>query len=105
MGRSRSKQISPLEMSIHVTLAEYLRRLELQELDKPPALRRAVPTITQLSEAVGISRIAMSNIANDNMKLLNLKILSAVLSELRRWGFDTELTDILTAYPTELAKA
>ena len=90
-------------MSVHVILGEYLRRLELEELGKPPAQRRTIPTITELAAVVGISRVAMSNLANDNMKLVNLKTLAAVLTELRRRNFDTELSDLLAAHPRETA--
>ena len=88
-------------MAVHVTLGDYLRRLELTELNKPKAHQRDIPTITDLADAVGISRVAMSNLANDNMKLVNLRTLSAVLSELRRRGFDTELGDLMAAHPAE----
>ncbi|MDQ4079022.1 MAG: helix-turn-helix transcriptional regulator [Chloroflexota bacterium] len=87
------------EVSIHVALADYLRKLELSELDKPRGQRRTVPTITELAEAAGISRVAMSNLANDNLQSVNLKTLSVALNELRRRGFDAQLTDLLTTYP------
>ncbi len=87
----------------YVLLGRYLRKLELSELDKPPSQRREVPTITELAEAAGISRVAMSNLANDNLQSVNLRTLSAVLNELRLRGFKTELTDLLATYPLEAA--
>jgi DNA-binding Xre family transcriptional regulator len=91
---------------VHVTLASYLQELAGVEGRKPAHQRRSVPTITELADTIGISRVALSNLANDNKKLLNAETLGAVLTELRRRGFKTELSDILTAYaePTETSK-
>jgi hypothetical protein len=92
------------EVSIRVTIRDYLDMLEGLEAQNPPHKRRPIPTITDLADAVNTSRVALSNIANSNVKLLNLRILAAVLSELRRRGFKTKLSDLLTAYPLEDAE-
>lgn len=90
---------------IVVTLRECLTRLEAEESAKPPGQRRHVPTIPELARRVGVSRATLYNLAGGYVEAVNLKTLSAVLSELRRDGFDVKLTDLLTVYPAELVTA
>ena len=47
----------------------------------------------------GVSRATMSRLVNHETKRLDLKMLWDVLAELRRRGFDTQLSDLLAASP------
>lgn len=81
-------------MRVHVTLKDLLLRLELEERQKPAKERRAIPTITELAAAAGVSRIAMSNLVNDNRQRIDLVMLEGALKELTRRGFDVEADDL-----------
>ena len=89
-------------MRVVVTLKEHLTNLESAENRKPPALRRHVPTIGELAKATSLTRQGLYRFADSDAKMVNLSVLSAVISELRRLGFSTELTDILTPYPGDI---
>ena len=93
------------EMVIRVVLNEYLKQLNGIEAGKLPSQRRYVPTLTELAKMTGVHRVTLTNLANNKIKLINLATLSAVLTELRRHGFDTTLPDLLTAYPVEEVEA
>jgi DNA-binding Xre family transcriptional regulator len=83
-----------LGMEIHVTLKDCLRRLELIELGKPAHERRPVPNVTELADAAGVSRNAMSNLVNNNRQRIDLSILEGVVQELRRRGFEVDVADL-----------
>lgn len=79
-----------------VNIRGYLDHLQAKEDSRPANERRPVPTISHLAEVAGMSRQAMSNLANGRTRLVNLDALAAVIIELRRWGFtDTDLHHIL----------
>ena len=90
-----------IDVSIKVTLQDHLKRLEVAELSKLPNNRKKIPSLPDLAEAVGVTRQAMHNLATNRVTLVNLTILSAVLSELRRQGFPTDVSDVLVAYPAD----
>jgi DNA-binding Xre family transcriptional regulator len=90
-----------VDVSVQITLEDHLKRLEVAELAKLPNERRRVPTVPELADAAGITRQAMHKFATNRVKLVNLEVLSAVLSELRRRGFPADVSDILTAYPAD----
>jgi transcriptional regulator with XRE-family HTH domain len=79
-----------------VDIRGYLDQLQSAEETKPANERKPVPTISHLAEVAGMSRQAMSNLANGRTRLVNLDVLAAVIIELRRWGFtETDLRHIL----------
>lgn len=88
-------------VSVQITLREHLAHLEASEASKWPNQRKEVPGIPDLAAAAGVSRQAMYNIASRQVKMINLEILSAIINELRRRGFATEVSDLLTAYPLD----
>jgi len=47
---------------MYITLKSYLGYLEARERSKPAGGRRAVPTIDELAEELGIHRVTLSNI-------------------------------------------
>lgn len=83
-------------MEIRVTLKEYLAHLEAEESKKPIYDRRRVPTLGLLADGLGVSRQHLYNIANNQYGQFKLDVLSDLIRELRRWGFNAELSDVLT---------
>jgi DNA-binding Xre family transcriptional regulator len=93
-------------VAIRVTLNEHLRHLAGIEAVKLPSQQRRVPTLTELAESIGVHRVTVTNLANNRARHLNLDTMNAVLNELRRRGFNSNLSDILQAYPvSEIASA
>ncbi len=82
-------------MRIRVILREYLLRLQVAEFDKPLDERRPIPTLTDIAREAGVTRAAMSYLANGKGKLVNLDNISRSIEFLRIKGFDTELADLL----------
>lgn len=88
-----SDETIPVELV--VTLGSYLSHLKSQELAKVESQRRSVPTIGELADAAGIHRVSMQNMVSGDMKRVNFETLSAVVNELRRRGFDPQVSDLL----------
>lgn len=83
-------------MAIIVTLNSYLDRLAEGESSKPKEDRRPIPSISELARIVQIDRTGLGRIANNQVGCINHKVLSLVISELRRRGFNTQLGDIMS---------
>lgn len=76
-----------------ITLKDYLSRLERQATRQENSPK--VPSLEELSNKVGIHPVTMSNIANNNIKLLNLATAGRIMYALRSYGFPTEIGDWL----------
>jgi transcriptional regulator with XRE-family HTH domain len=83
-----------------LTIGKCLAELEVQELGKLKKTRD-VPSIPDLARAAGVSRGTMYNLVKGNVKHVSLELLAAIINELRRRGFDVELSHLLTTYPAE----
>jgi hypothetical protein len=92
-----TREIEPV--AVIITLREHLAQLEAQEAQRPPKHRRHVPTLTELAEAINLSRQGMYNFASGDVKLVNRELLAAIINELRARGFATDVTDLLKAFP------
>ena len=84
------------KLVLKVTIKEYLKTLQEQEAGKPGWQRRTIPTISQLSEDLSISRDGLSRLFNNRRVRVNLQNLADIVAELRRYGFSTQLGDILS---------
>lgn len=104
MSTKTLKEQGEIDVSVQVTVDDYLKKLEVVELGKLPNERNPVPTIADLAEAAGMTRQAMHNFATNRVKLVNLEVLSIIISEIRRRGFPAEISDLLTAYPSSAVK-
>ncbi len=82
-----------------VTLKSYLDTLEELERLKPERDRRKVPTLTELAAAAGIHKGSMSRIVNGQVRYLSFEVGSAILDELNRRGFSSDITDIVSYHP------
>lgn len=54
-----------------------------------------VPSIKQLAESIGVSTTALSRIANNHVTCINRQTIAAVIHDLRRRGFDTQVADVV----------
>lgn len=91
-------------VAVIITLKEHLAQLEAEESRRPPRDRRQVPTLSELAEAVSISRQGMYNFASGDVRLVNRELLAAIINELRAKGFPTDVSDLLKAYPASTVK-
>jgi len=74
-------------------IKEYLERLRATGLLYPSG--RVVPSLSELAHASGITDQTISRYANNHMKRPDIDVLNALIAELRRRGFDTQLSDIV----------
>lgn len=91
-------------MTVVMSLKKHLADLEAAEYAKPPSQRRPVPTIPELAKAINLTRQGLHTFAKESSQLVNLKILSDVISALKEQGFPTEVADLLIAYPSDLVE-
>lgn len=89
-GRQRGQ-----EGVLYVKLGPYLETLENEERLRPEAMRREVPTMKELAQAAGITPVSLSRLVRGKIKSLNFDTGAAIIAELRRRGFDTDVDDIL----------
>lgn len=87
-----------------VVFGKYLKRLETAEQGKPLEQRRRVPTIEDLAPSVGLHPVTLRNIANNNIKKLDLVTAGKLISLMRRLGFDAVETDVICYIPESEAQ-
>ena len=80
---------------VQVVLKEYLMRLKVAQYDSPKSIRRQVPTLIDLAKAAGVTRQTMSRFVNNETLGINREILTSIILELRRYGFDPKVGDLL----------
>lgn len=85
--------------AVYVRLVPYLQELALIEQTKPLALQRPVPTLGELAKIAGLSKNAMSNLTTGKTRSLNLDLACTIIDEIRRRGFDMDLTDLVAYQP------
>ncbi len=84
---------------MRVVFNEYLKALESEERTKPIEQRRRVPTIEELAPAVGLHHVTLRNVANSNIKKLDLDTAGKLITLMRKLGFDTVETDVIRYKP------
>lgn len=87
------------ESFTYVKLDIYLQQLTKAELAKPIAERRDVPTMTQIAEGIGVNKNTISRMVRGKTKSMNLDTCTKIIDELRRYGFETQLTDVIDYQP------
>lgn len=85
--------------TMRVVFNEYLKALESEERTKPIEQRRRVPTIEELAPAVGLHHVTLRNVANSNIKKLDLDTAGKLITLMRKLGFDTVETDVIRYKP------
>lgn len=84
---------------MQVVFSKYLKALETAEQAKPLEQRRRVPTIEELAPVVGLHPVTLRNIANSNIKKLDLDTAGQLISLMRKIGFNTVETDVIRYVP------
>ena len=78
-----------------VVFGEYLKRLEAEEKAKPLAERRRIPTIEEIAKELDIHPVTLRNIANNNIKKLDLETAGKAITLMRHLGFPMRDTDFV----------
>lgn len=78
-----------------IVIKDYLKRLEYEELQRPAAERRRVPSLRELAEAVPLSRMAMYRLVGGQTKFINRDVIESVAKHLRSLGFEPKTTDLI----------
>ena len=99
---SQSTQIPKPPIVLKVSIREHLALLEVEGFKLPPAERREIPTMAELAAAAGMTTQGLYNISSPSIKKVNIAVLSTVINELRRRGFEVEVGDLLREYPAEI---
>jgi hypothetical protein len=96
-GGQRSSTAGSTEQrqEVVITLGEYLERLATQEDHKPARMRRPVPTITELADVACSYQSTVARFVRLGNKKRLFDLTTPILNELRRRGFDAELSDIV----------
>src|SRR5689334_23363675 len=87
--------------AMYITLKTYLERLETFERSRPKDQRRHIPSLRELAKDVGIHEVTLNNIANNNIRQLNLDTGAQIITAMRRRGFDIDVSDLLAYRPPE----
>lgn len=80
---------------MYITLSSYLQELRAKESSKPEEERLDVPMMKTLAEVAGVTPSTLSFIAKGRTKSFNLSTFASIIGEMRRRGFNTQITDIL----------
>lgn len=84
---------------MNVVFGKYLKALETAEQAKPLDQRRRVPSIEDLAPEVALHPVTLRNIANNNIKKLDLDTAGKLITLMRQLGFDTTETDVIRYVP------
>lgn len=82
-----------------VVFGKHLKQLAEAERAKPLDQRRRVPTIEELAPEVELHPVTLRNIANGNIKKLDLTTAGKLITIMRRLGFATSETDVIRYIP------
>lgn len=82
-------------MDIIITLKPYLAKLKIEQSVKPKQDKIKVPTLRALADSIEMNETHLSRIANNQVKDVRRKTFAKIIAELRRRGFDTDVSDIL----------
>lgn len=84
---------------MNVVFGKYLKALEAAEQAKPLDQRRRVPSIEELAPEVKLHPVTLRNIANGNIKKLDLDTAGNLITIMRQLGFDTVETNVVRYEP------
>lgn len=99
MTDERPKHTYKGDVMLYVTLSECLNKLRAQEGEKEYHERRQVPSLTEIADSIGMHRVTITNLANNNISNVSRKTMAAVVNELRRRGFVVNAGDVFTFFP------
>lgn len=87
---------------MYIRLKAYLSELAAAEEQKPRQLRRPVPTMKELAEAVDYDPQTMSRLATGKIKSLNFELGAKIIDEMRGRGFQMQVTDLIAYEPPDM---
>ncbi len=76
-------------MTMRIILKSYLHDLKSKEGGEK------VPTIRDLAKSIGMEENTLFNISNNRIKQLSLETSEKIISEMRRRGFNMQVSDLL----------
>ena len=80
---------------LFIKLGSYLQEIRAKEYQRPILERRKIPTYSELARIAGVSHSTVARIGRGDIELLNLPVCHSIISEMRRRGFDMQMTDIV----------
>lgn len=80
-----------------ITLHEYFDTIKKREAEKPEAQRRSLPSQTEFARAASVTRQAFHKWFKN--PTLNDTYLDAIITKMRAYGFETNLTDLVRYEP------
>lgn len=83
------------EGTMMVVLKLYINRLAATERSKPVDKRKRVPSMEELAKTAGIHPATLSNIANNNIRQLNLETGGRIIAAMRQFGFPMTVNDLI----------
>ncbi len=86
---------SGVDGALFIKFGWYLRQLEADEYMKPVDQQRTIPSLAELARVTGFASSSIARMARGDIAYLNLELCYAVLTEMRRRGFDIQITDII----------
>lgn len=89
--------------TMYISFRTYLKGLDDAEREKPIEERRRVPSIDELAHEVGVHPVTFRNIANGNIKQLNLELAGKIITVMRKLSFPMQETDLIRYQPEDEA--
>ncbi|MCG3208612.1 MAG: hypothetical protein FOGNACKC_02223 [Anaerolineae bacterium] len=80
-----------------ITVLEHFDTIAKAESQKPEAQRRSIPSQTEFARAAGVTRQAFHKWLKN--PTLNESYLDAIITKMRAYGFDTNITDLVRYEP------
>lgn len=80
---------------LEINLRAYLARLEADELAKPESQRRAVPSVPELANEIGVSRVQLYRLVGGQVQNFNLETAGRLMDAMNHRGFPMTVSDLL----------
>ncbi len=82
---------------VKIVLKDYLEKLNAIEVMKPKGeAKKQVPTISELAKKTGLHRGSLYRIAHQPASALHFKTANSIIKAMREFGFDMQISDLVT---------
>ncbi len=83
-------------MPVEIRITEYIAQLESEESKKPFSKQKPIPSPVDMAKAAGVPRQTIYGfLARKHHKRIDLNMLDSIISQLRSYGHNTQLTDLI----------
>lgn len=83
-------------MTVKVKVKEYIDNLKNEEQKKPLYQQRPIPSPADMARAAKVGRQTIhSFLGRKSHRRVDLVLLDSIIAQLRGYGYDTKLTDVL----------